>query len=55
MTAAMPAEYVDAFFSFFVDGTVDESTVLPTVHEILGRPPNRFEDWARAHAGAFTP
>jgi uncharacterized protein YbjT (DUF2867 family) len=53
MTAAMPAEYVDAFFSFFVDGTVDESTVLPTVQEVLGRPPRRFEDWARAHAGAF--
>jgi uncharacterized protein YbjT (DUF2867 family) len=53
MTASMPAEYVDAFFSFFVDGTVDESTVLPTVQEVLGRPPRRFEDWAFAHAGAF--
>jgi uncharacterized protein YbjT (DUF2867 family) len=53
MSASMPAEYVDAFFSFFVDGTIDESTVLPTVEEVLGRPPRRFEDWARAHAGAF--
>jgi uncharacterized protein YbjT (DUF2867 family) len=53
MTASMPAEYVAAFFSFFVDGTIDESTVLPTVEEVLGRPPRRFEDWARAHAGAF--
>jgi uncharacterized protein YbjT (DUF2867 family) len=53
MSASMPAEYVDAFFSFFVDGTIDESTVLPTVEEVLGRPPRRFEDWARAHADEF--
>jgi uncharacterized protein YbjT (DUF2867 family) len=53
MSASMPAEYVDAFFSFFVDGTIDESTVLPTVEEVLGRPPRRFEDWARAHADSF--
>ena len=53
MSASMPAEYVDAFFSFFVEGTIDESTVLPTIEEVLGRPPGRFEDWARAHAGAF--
>jgi uncharacterized protein YbjT (DUF2867 family) len=55
MSASMPAEYVDAFLSFFVDGTIDESTVLPTVEEILGRPPRRFEDWAREHAEAFRP
>jgi hypothetical protein len=32
----MPAEYVDAFLSFFVDGTLDESEVLPTVESVLG-------------------
>jgi uncharacterized protein YbjT (DUF2867 family) len=53
MSASMPAEYVEAFFSFFVDGTVDESTVRPTVEEVLGRPPRRFADWAREHADAF--
>jgi uncharacterized protein YbjT (DUF2867 family) len=53
MSAAMPAEYVDAFFSFFVEGTLDESQVLPTVQEITGRPPRMFEQWARAHADAF--
>jgi uncharacterized protein YbjT (DUF2867 family) len=53
MSAAMPAEYVDAFFSFFVDGKLDESEVLPTVHDVLGRPPRTFEEWARTHAGAF--
>jgi len=53
MSARMPTEYVDAFFSFFVDGTLDESEVLPTVEEVTGRPPRTFADWAAAHAGAF--
>jgi uncharacterized protein YbjT (DUF2867 family) len=53
MTASMPAEYVDAFFQFFVDGTVDETTVHPTVQQLLGRPPGTFEHWAQAHADAF--
>lgn len=53
LTAAMPAEYVDAFFSFFVDGTLDESAVLPTVAEVTGREPRSFEQWARAHADEF--
>lgn len=53
MTAAMPVEYVDAFFSFYVDGTLDESKVLPTVQEILGRPPRTFTQWATAHADDF--
>ena len=53
MSAAMPAEYVAAFFSFFVDGDLDESRVLDTVERVLGRPPASFQAWARAHAGAF--
>jgi uncharacterized protein YbjT (DUF2867 family) len=53
MSASMPPEYVDAFFSFFVDGTIDETTVLPTVEEVLGRPPRTFEQWARLHADAL--
>ena len=53
MSAAMPAEYVDAFLRFFVDGDLDESAVLPTVHEVTGRPPRSFRQWARAHADAF--
>ncbi|HET6866550.1 MAG TPA: NAD(P)H-binding protein [Solirubrobacteraceae bacterium] len=53
MSAAMPAEYVDAFFRFFVDGDLDESAVLPTVQELTGRAPHSFEAWARAHADAF--
>ena len=53
MAAAMPAEYVDAFFRFFVDGTLDESIVLPTVADITGRPARTFEQWASDNAGAF--
>jgi uncharacterized protein YbjT (DUF2867 family) len=50
---SMPPEYVDAFMSFFADGTLDESPVLPTVQDVLGRAPRSFEDWARANAAAF--
>jgi uncharacterized protein YbjT (DUF2867 family) len=53
MSESMPAEYVDAFFSFFADGALDESQVLRTVEEITGRPPRSFEQWARTHADAF--
>jgi uncharacterized protein YbjT (DUF2867 family) len=53
MSEAMPAEYVDAFFRFFADGDLDESEVLPTVGEVTGRPPRRFEEWVGAHAEAL--
>ena len=53
MSRDVPVEYVDAFFKFFVDRTLDESEVLPTVEELLGRPPRSFEQWASAHADAF--
>jgi len=54
LEAQMPKPYVDAFFAFFVDGLIDETTVLPTVQEVLGRPPHTFDAWARANAEAFT-
>jgi uncharacterized protein YbjT (DUF2867 family) len=53
MSEAMPLEYVDAFFRFFVDGDIDESEVLPTVEEVTGRRPRSFEQWARAQADAL--
>ncbi|GAA2428655.1 NAD(P)H-binding protein [Actinomadura vinacea] len=53
MTAAMPVEYVDAFFDFYVKGTLDESIVRPTVLEVTGRRPRTFVEWANAHAGDF--
>jgi uncharacterized protein YbjT (DUF2867 family) len=53
MSESMPAEYVDAFFSFFVDGTIDETSVLPTVREVLGREPRTFAAWVAEHADRF--
>jgi len=53
MSDRMPAAYVDAFFSFFVDGTLDESEVLPTVEQVTGRAPRTFEQWAHSHAEQF--
>lgn len=54
MSKTTPAPYVDAFFRFYVDGTLDESRVLPTVRDLTGRPPRTFEQWATAHAADFT-
>jgi uncharacterized protein YbjT (DUF2867 family) len=53
MSATMPPEYVDAFFDFFVEGSIDETTVLPTVADVTGRPPRTFQEWAREHAREF--
>jgi uncharacterized protein YbjT (DUF2867 family) len=49
----MPEQYVQAFLGFFAHGELDESEVLPTVEDVTGRPPRRFEAWAEAHARAF--
>jgi uncharacterized protein YbjT (DUF2867 family) len=54
MSKTMPPEYVEAFWSFYVDGTLDESMVTPTVAEVTGRAPHTFEQWAMAHRDAFT-
>ncbi|MER6678035.1 NmrA family NAD(P)-binding protein [Streptomyces sp. NPDC000983] len=54
MNAAMPGEYVRAFFSFYRDRTIDETTVHPTVEQLTGRAPRTFEQWAGTHASRFT-
>lgn len=53
MSANTPPQYVDAFFDFYVAGSLDESAVLPTVQEVTGRAPRTFEEWTREHAGEF--
>jgi uncharacterized protein YbjT (DUF2867 family) len=53
MEETMPKAYVDAFFQFFAEGMIDETTVHPTVKEVTGRDPRSFEEWAAAHAEAF--
>ena len=55
MSAAMPAEYVAAFFDFYVTGTLDESQPQPDVRDVTGREPRTFRQWAQAHASAFRP
>jgi uncharacterized protein YbjT (DUF2867 family) len=53
MSTTTPAKYVDAFFDFYVNGSLNESKVLPAVQELTGRPPRTFSQWAAAHANAF--
>jgi uncharacterized protein YbjT (DUF2867 family) len=53
MSSRMPAEYVDAFFEFYVDGAIDETSVRPTIEEVTGRPPRTFRDWAEENLHAF--
>lgn len=53
MSESMPAEYVDAFFDFYVAGSLDESEVTSTVEDVTGRPARTFAQWASDHAGAF--
>jgi uncharacterized protein YbjT (DUF2867 family) len=54
MSKSMPAEYVDAFFSFYSEGTLDESHVRPDVSDVTGRPPRSFRRWAQAHTSMFS-
>ena len=49
MMAQMPEPYVDAFFSFYSDGKLDEATVFPTVEEVTGRRPRTFAEWVRTN------
>ncbi|GGQ45181.1 uncharacterized protein YbjT (DUF2867 family) [Actinomadura coerulea] len=53
MTGRVPEEYIHAFFSFYADGTLDESKIYPTVEKLTGRPPRSFRQWALAHADDF--
>lgn len=54
MSKNTPAAYIDAFFRFYSDGEFDDSAVVDTVQAITGSHPRTFEQWARAHAGAFS-
>ncbi|WP_280254126.1 NAD(P)H-binding protein [Nocardia abscessus] len=53
LAATVPPEYAAAFIDFYIDGTLDESTVYPTVAQVTGRAPRTFTEWATAHANAF--
>jgi uncharacterized protein YbjT (DUF2867 family) len=53
LDSGVPAQYADAFLEFFAEGIIDETTVLPTVGEVLGREPNSFSQWLDAHTERF--
>ena len=52
LAAGTPAPVVDAIVARTLSD--DGKDVLPTVDQILGRPPATFADWAGAHARLFT-
>ncbi|WP_039826614.1 NAD(P)H-binding protein [Nocardia testacea] len=54
LAATVPAQYAAAFTDFYIDGSLDESVVYPTVATVTGRAPRTFTDWATAHAASFT-
>ncbi|MCP2343119.1 NAD(P)H-binding protein [Actinomadura rupiterrae] len=53
LSHTMPPEYVEAYFDFYVTGSLDDSQVNTTVEDLTGRPARTFEQWAAAHAEAF--
>jgi uncharacterized protein YbjT (DUF2867 family) len=53
MLETTPPEYVDAFFEFYRDGVVDETTVQPAFEQLMGRPPREFAIWAQENASRF--
>jgi uncharacterized protein YbjT (DUF2867 family) len=53
LSKSFPPNFVAAFFRFYAEGEFNDSQVVPAVHEITGRSPRTFEQWAREHADAF--
>jgi uncharacterized protein YbjT (DUF2867 family) len=53
MLKTTPPPYVAAFFDFYVNGSIDETTVRPTVEDVTGRPARTFRDWATEYAAQF--
>jgi len=51
---SVPADFVDAFFRFFVEGEFDDAVVVDTVREVTGHAPRTFEQWAQAHRADFS-
>lgn len=53
LSKSLPPDSVEGFFRFFAKGEFDDSSVLPTVQEVTGRPPRTFKQWAQAHVDDF--
>lgn len=54
MLTTTPPDYVAAFFDFYVNGSLDETTVRTTVEDVVGRPARTFREWATANAHLLT-
>jgi uncharacterized protein YbjT (DUF2867 family) len=53
LARTMPTQYAAAMADFYLDGSLDESPVLPTAEALLGRPPRTYTQWLDAHAAEF--
>jgi uncharacterized protein YbjT (DUF2867 family) len=53
LAATFPPAFVDAQLRFFDGGEFDDSRVVSTVSDLLGRPARTFAEWATANAAAF--
>jgi uncharacterized protein YbjT (DUF2867 family) len=53
MLRSTPPQYVAAFFDFYVNRSLDETTVRSTVDDVTGRPARTFLEWATENASAF--
>jgi uncharacterized protein YbjT (DUF2867 family) len=53
LARVFPPAFVDAQIRLFVDGEFDDSRVVSTVSDVLGRPAGTFEHWVASHASAF--
>lgn len=53
LAKVFPPDFVEAQLRFFERGEFDDSQVVPTVQEIVGRRPRTFADWVAAHASLF--
>jgi uncharacterized protein YbjT (DUF2867 family) len=53
LSKSFPPEMVDAFLRFFARGEFDDSCVVQTVPQLIGRSARTFGDWASAHLEQF--
>lgn len=53
LARTFPPPFVDAQLRFFTDGEFDDTRVVPTIANLLGRPPRTFAHWLAAHIDDF--
>lgn len=53
MAAYAPVEIVDALLNSLAEAVGEPATVTTTVHDVTGRRPFTFQEWAAEHEGSF--